>query len=188
MPTTDVATFPNEIPLEARRADLAALVAVTIATGFLVNRGDVLGAITSGANAGFYRRKSRTTTNGAGFSNASPIGHVVDASVFVPGDVLTSSTGTALGTIAANGVDPVNNLVTLTGNAANNLAAANDVIATDGSAIAQGVANEGCDGTAATPLAVFVMGLLLAASLRGLSTSSIAELGGALVADGIFKF
>lgn len=185
MPTSDVAIFPTLVPIEATRPDLAALVPVTIAQGFLVSRGDVVGAITS---SGLYRRRSRTPTNSTGFSNASPLGHVVDASVFVPGDVIATSTGTAIGTVAANGVDPVNNLITLTANAANGVAAGIDVVATDGSAVSQGIANAGSDGTAPVPVPVFLTGVLLAASIRGLSASAIQELGGALLAAGTFKF
>jgi hypothetical protein len=185
MPTQTVNTYPNLIPLEARRPDLAVLVAVTIASGFVVAQGDVLGKITS---SGFYRRKSRTTVTGTAVSTTAVTFGVVDASVFAVGDVLTDSSGNSVGTVLSLNTAASPNTVTLAADAGHNVAIGADVIATDGSAVAQGISNQGADGSANLTINVYIAGLLLAASLIGLSGSTNAELGGVTVADGIFKF
>lgn len=185
MPTRTTETFPERVQLEKVRPDLAVSVAVTAKTGFAVKQGDVIGKITA---SGLYRRRSRTTTAGAGFSDASTVGVLTDASVFAPGDVLKKTDGTAIGTIAANGVNVDDNEVTLTANAAINLAAGNDVVADDGSKVALGIADKETDGTQDAVINAFIGGYLDEALLRGLDTSAKSELGGASVAAGIFKF
>jgi hypothetical protein len=185
MPTKTEQVFPDRVPLEALAGHPSASVGATVKSGFIVKQGDVTGKITAD---GKYRRRSRTTTTGTGFSNASPTGEVVDSSVFKAGDVLTTSSGTAIGTVLS--VDPVAdpNTVTLTANAANNVAADTGVIATDGSAVAQGIADAETDGTADVPIAVIVSGKLVESKLRGLDASAKSDLAGASVAGGIFKF
>jgi hypothetical protein len=187
MPTTTKQTFPARVQLEAIAGRQSAEVGVTVKLGFIVKQGDVLGKITADSK---YRRRSRTTTAGTGFSNASPIGQVTDASVFVAGDALKKTDGTVIGTIAASGIDTVSNpnQVTLTGNSAINLAAANDVVASDGSQVAQGIADASTDGTADQAIAVMLSGELVESLLRGLDTSAKSELAGASMAAGIFKF
>ena len=150
-----------------------------------MKQGDVIGKITA---SGLYRRRSRTTTVGAGFANNSTIGVLADASVFAPGDVLKKTDGATIGTIAANGVDVVNNQVTLTANAAINLGAGNDVVASDGSQVAQGISDKETDGSGDTVINVLIGGYLVEASLRGVDTSAKAEMAGASVAGGVFKF
>jgi len=185
MPTTLIQQFPERVQLELFRPEEAVLVPVTIAQGFACQQGDVLGQITTTGKA---RRRSRTLAAGAGFSAASAVGNVADASVFAPGDVLTTSTGLAIGTIAANGVNVQNNTVTLQANSANAVAAGTAVIATDGSAVAKGIADDGSDGTNDTPMAAIIEGVLNPALLRGLDSSAISDLSGALVFGNAFKF
>jgi hypothetical protein len=183
MPTNTIETFSRRDALEALREDLAVLVPLTIADTFKATRGDVLGVITASSLA---RRRSRTTAAGAGFSNASAVGHVTDASVFVAGDVLTEADGTNIGTVQS--VDTVANTVTLTGNAAVNVAAGVAVLASDGSQVAAAISEQGSDGVGDTPVSGFIAGLLNEAKLHGLDASAKAELGGVSVAGGIFKF
>lgn len=185
MPSKTIDTFSKRASLEAVRADLAVSVGMVIADGFIVKQGDVIGKITA---SGKGRRRSRTTTTGAGFADDSPTGHVTDASVFAPGDVLKKEDGTLIGTIAAAGVDKVNNTVTLTGNAALDVAAGLAVVASDGSQIAVAISDKETDGTENTGISVLIGGYLDEAKLRGLDATAKAELGGASMARGIFKF
>src|SRR5690349_10146274 len=97
------------------------MVPATAANGFAVEVGRVVGVITA---SGKVRKRSRTPATGTGFAVNSPIGHVVENGVFAPGDVLTDAAGNAIGTVAANGIDGTDlTKVTLTGNAANAVAA-----------------------------------------------------------------
>jgi len=184
-PTKDIETSPQRVSLEATRPDLAVSIPLTVKNGFKVKQGDVIGKITA---SGLYRRRARTTTAGAGFAANSTIGEVADASVFAPGDVLTKSDGTAIGTIAANGVNTVTNQVTLTANAANAVAAGLAVIATDGSAVATAISDKESDGVGDTVINALIAGYLDEAKLRGLEATAKTELGGASAAGGIFKF
>jgi hypothetical protein len=187
MPTETINTFPKKVPLQARRPDLVVSLAVTNKIGHIIKQGDIIGKITA---TGLYRRRSRTVAAGTGFSNASPVGKVTDASVFVAGDVLEDGAGNAIGTIAAGGINTQANPneVTLTGNAANNVAAGVAVMATDGSEVAQGISDHETDGTKDTPISAIIGGYLDEAKLRGLDSSAKAELAGASVAGGVFKF
>lgn len=184
-PTKLTETYGERNPLEALKPELAIQIPLTVKNGFKAIRGAVMGVITA---SGLIRRRSRTATAGAGFSNASAVGTVVDASVFAAGDILTTAAALAIGTIAAAGVNIVNNTVTLTGNAANNVAAGVDVIATDGSAVAQAIANEATDGVGDTVVSPYISGLLKQALLSGLDASAKTELGGRSCPQGIFKF
>jgi hypothetical protein len=186
MPTKTKETFPARVQLEALAGHPSASVGVTCKTGFIVKQGDLVGKITASSK---YRRRSRTTAAGTGFAADSPIGFVTDNTVFHDGDVITKSDGTAVGTVAVDGIDTVDpTKVTLTANAANAMAADVALIATDGSAVAQGIADAETDGTADTPIAVIVSGKLVEAKLRGLDASAKSDLAGASVAGGIFKF
>jgi hypothetical protein len=185
MPSKVIDTFAKKVPLEAVRADLAVSVGVMIAAGFAVKQGDVIGKITA---SGKYRRRPRTKTAGAGFADASAIGHVEDASVFTPGDVLKKDDGTLIGTVAAGGVNAVNNTVTLTGNAALDVAAGLAVVASDGSQVAAGISDAETDGTQDANVSALIGGYLDESLLRGLDSTARAELGGASAAGGVFKF
>jgi hypothetical protein len=85
-------------------------------------------------------------------------------------------------------VDKVANTVTLTGNAAVAVAAGVDVVASDGSQVSKAISDKTTDGVGDTPINVFICGLLKESKLRGLDASAKAELSGASVAGGIFKF
>lgn len=185
MPTKTKETFPDRVQLEALSGHPSASVGVTVATTFIVKQGDLLGQI---AASGKYRRRSRTDATGTGFADNSPTGQVVDTTVFKVGDVLKDAAGNALGTVLS--VDPTAtpDTVTLTGNAANNVAAGVGVVAQDGSQVARAVADQETDGTADTPIAAIISGKLVESKLRGLDASAKTELAGASVAGAIFKF
>ncbi len=183
--TTLIEEYPERDALEAVRADLAVLVPATVAANFKVKRGDVCGVITASSK---LRRRSRTTANSTGFAVDSPVGHVTDASVFVAGDVLKNAAGATIGTIAAGGVDPVANTVTLTGNAAVAVAAGAAVLGSDGSQVASCISyNETDSGAVDTNVSVYVAGPLKEAKLRGLDATAKAELMGRSF-GGIFLF
>lgn len=185
MPSKVIETFPQRVALEARRPDLAVLIGVTIALGFIAQQGDVLGVTTSSGQA---RRRTRTTAAGSGFAINATTGQVADASVFVPGDVVKDATGATVGTIAAGGVNTTTNILTLTANASVAVAAGAAVLGSDGSQTAKAIADETTDGSADASVSVFVCGLLDESRLRGLDATAKAELGGASVAGEIFKF
>ena len=184
-PTREIETFAQRVVIEIIRPDLAVSIPLTVKNGFKVKQGDVIGKITASS---LYRRRSRTTTAGAGFAANSTLGEVTDASVFAPGDVLTTSGGTAIGTIAANGVNTQTNQITLTANAANAVAAGQAVIATDGSAVASAISDKESDGVGDTVVNAFIGGYFEEARLRGLDATAKTELGGASAAGGVFKF
>lgn len=183
MPTKTIEEFGQRESLEAVRPDWAVSVGVTVKDGSVVRQGDVVGEITASS---LYRRRSRTATAGGGFSDSSDTGEVADASVFAAGDVLTTSTGTAVGTVES--IDEDANTVKLTANAANDVAAGVAVIATDGSAVSKAISDKTTDGVGDTPINAFICGLLKESKLRGLDASAKSELSGASVAGGIFKF
>jgi hypothetical protein len=185
MPTQLVRDFPDRDSLEALRVDLTVHISATVALGFIALRGDVLGAISA---TGKMRRRTRAVAAGAGFATTSTTGQVDDASVFAAGDVLKNAAGATIGTIAAGGVNTTTNVITLTGNAAVAVAAAAAVLGSDGSQVAQAISDDETDGTADTGVGPIISGLLVEAKLRGLDSTAKAELGGASVAGGIFKF
>lgn len=184
-PTETKEIFPKKVPLERVRPDLAVAVAVTIATGFIVRQGDVLGLISA---SGKGRRRTRTTTAGTGFANNSPNGQVTDASVFKAGDVIKKTDGTTIGTVQSVDLTTTPDTVVLTGNAAVNVAADVDVVGSDGSQVAKAISDQETTGTQDTPVTALVGGYLDESKLRGLDSSAKSELGGASVAGGIFKF
>lgn len=180
-----VETFPTQVSLETRRPDLTVNIGITVKDGFKCQKGDVLGVITS---SGLARRRSRSVADGAGFSNASPVGVVEDASVFAASDVLKKTDGTTIGTVAANGINTVTNQVTLTGNAAINVSDGTPVVASDGSQVSSVIAEEGSDGVGDTPINVITQSPALDISkLRGLDDSAITELGGRKLPGNLLK-
>jgi len=185
MPSKTIETYGKKVALEALRADLAVMVGVMVASGFIVKQGDVVGKITASSK---YRRRSRTATAGTGFSNASPTGQVTDASVFAKDDVLKKTDGTVIGTVLSIDTTTTPDTVTLTGNAAVNVAADVDVLASDGSQVAQGVSDDETDGTQDTSASVIIGGYLNEWKLRGLDSSAKTELAGSSRAGGVFKF
>ena len=184
MATRTVQTFPARVALEATRPDEAVKQNVTFADGFVVKQGDVIGIITASKLA---RRRSRTAAAGTGFAADSNTGQVVDAGVFVPGDVLKSEDGTTIGTVQSVDTTTTPDTVALTGNAAVAVASGDAVLGSDGSQAAQGISAAANDGEDDTPADAFIAGFLVASLLRGLDASAIAELGGAVLLS-VFKF
>lgn len=185
MGTKTVQTFPAKLALEATRPDEAVKTNLTIADGFAVQQGDVVGVITSG---GLGRRRSRTVAAGTGFADNSNTGQVSDASVFTVDDVLKLEDGTTIGTIASIDLTTTPDTIALDGNAAVNVAVDDAVLASDGSQVAKGISDDANDGTDDTPAGVFISGYLVESRVRGLDASAKAELGGASMVNGIFKF
>lgn len=185
MPTKDVATYAERDPLEAVKSELAVIVAGTVKDGFKTQQGDVVGVISASS---LLRRRSRTTATGTGFITTSPTGQVTDASVFAAGDVLKDGNGATIGTVQTVNTIANPNTVTLTANAAVAVAAAAAVLGSDGSQVAQGIADDETDGVGDTPINVYIAGCLKLAKLRGLDASAKAELSGASRVGGIFRF
>jgi hypothetical protein len=184
-PTTLVHEFPERDALEALRVELATIVAVTFAAGFLVKRGDVCGVISASTK---LRRRTRAIAAGAGFAVDSPVGRVDDASVFVAGDVLKNAAGTTIGTVLSVDITTTPDTVTLTGNAGVAVAAGAAVLGSDGSQVAQAISHDESDGVGDTNSKAYIGGLLKESKLRGLDATAKSELGGVSTVGGIFKF
>lgn len=182
-PTRDIETFERREPMEATKPELAVIVPLTIKNDFKVARKDVLGVITA---SGLGRRRSRALAAGAGFATNADVGYVDDASVFAVDDVLKNAAGTTIGTVEA--VDLIANTVTLVANAAVAVAAGAAVLGSDGSQVAQAIADKGSDGVGDTTISVYIGGFLKQTGLRGLDSTAKTELGGVSTVGGIFKF
>ncbi|HKO43340.1 MAG TPA: hypothetical protein VJU84_08620 [Pyrinomonadaceae bacterium] len=186
-PTKTIETYGERIPLEAVRADLAVRVPQTVEAGSKIRRGAVLGVVTAD---GYTRERARTKAAGTGFSDASDTGQVEDASVFKVGDELTLEDGTAIGTVESINTATTPDTIVLEANAAVNVAVGDAVMASDGSQVAQSIADEAVAVTETTDtvLSVYIGGFLKKDQLVGLDASAIAELGGAVNPNNIFKF
>lgn len=171
--------------LEAVRPELATSVPLTIADGHVAKKGDVLGVISA---SGKGRRRTRTLAAGTGFAVDSPVGQVVDASVFKTDDVLKAADGTTIGTVQAVNTAANPDTVTLADNAAVAVAAGAAVLGSDGSQAAQAIADKETDGDGDATINVLIGGFLDEAKLRGLDATAKAELGGVSTVGGIFKF
>jgi hypothetical protein len=185
MGTSTVETFPALESLAATRADELVITGLTMAAGLAAPRGGVIGVITS---SGLGRRRTRTTAAGAGFATNSATGQVADASLFKPGDVITNNAGANIGTVAAGGVNLVTNILTLTANAAVAVASGAFVLGSDGSQVAQGIADEGVDGAAEAGIPLIIGGPLKESKLSGLDATAKTELLGRSAPNGIFIF
>jgi hypothetical protein len=181
MPTTQIENYGAKTPLEKTRPDLAVLTGMTAKDGHAIGRGDVVGVITA---SGLIRRRTRATVTGTAFATDSTTGTVDDASVFKVGDVIKNSAGATVGTISAIS----GNTITLGANAAVAVATGANVFGSDGSQTAKGIADEGSNGTGDTPISVFISGLLDESQILRLDSTAKADLAGASVAGGIFKF
>lgn len=184
-PTVTTNTFPTHVPLEAVRADLAVKIPLTVKAGSAVRRAAVLGVITA---TSYIRERSRSLANGA-LAAGGTVLVVDDAAVFVDGDVLKLEDGTTIATIAANGVNIVDNELTVSATAVD--VADNDaILASDGSQKAKAIADEAVAATESvdTTLSPYIGGALKSDQLIGLDDSAIAELGGAVFPGNIFKF
>ncbi len=185
MPTRTVETSPQRKSLETVRADLAVLLPLTIAAGFAVAFGDVLGVIDAN---GFGRRRTRTTVDTTAFATTSTTGKVADASLFKDGDVLKNAAGATIGTIAVGGVNLTTRVITLAANAAVAVADGAAVLGADGSQIAKALSDAGSDGVGNTPIDVMVAGYVNESLVNGLDSTAKTELGGTSTINGVFKF
>ena len=181
MPSKVVENFPQRVALEALRVDLAVFVNGTMAGGAVCAQGDVLGEVTSSK---LVRRRTRSVVGATPFGTGSAVGSVADGTLFKAGDVLTNAAGTTVGTI----LSVSGNNITLTGNAAVVVATGAAVLGSDGSQVAKGFADEGCDGVGDTPISVCIGGYLVEAQLIGLDATAKTELGGISTVGGVFKF
>lgn len=185
MGTKTVETYGRRVSLVVVRDDLAVRVSATVADGHIVKVGDTAGII---ATSGLARRRTRTDAVGTGFATTSPTGQVVDASVFAVGDVLKNAAGTTIGTVLSINTAATPDTVTLAANAAVAVAAGAAVLSSDGSQVAQFISENETDGVGDTPVTALISACLNESLLRGLDASAKAELGGASVVGGIFKF
>lgn len=200
MPTVTRETFATRINLAALKADLVVTIPVTVSAAYpVVSQGNLLGLITA---TGKYRRRTRAIVGTGGVVTSAAVFNVADASMFIPGDVLTSDSGSAVGTIASNGVNTsvTPNTITLTANASNAVAANAGVIGSDGSQVALGFADywAGIDDFNVTLVSVdtitpmVIGGYLNEGVLIGLDSTAITQLAGISLASlgpaGIFKF
>ena len=198
MPTVTKETFGTRISLAALKPELMVAIAITAAANYpVISQGCLLGQITA---TGKYRRRTRAIVGTGGVLTSSPSFNVADASVFIPGDVLTDDSGNSVGTIASNGVNTsvTPNTITLTANSAHAVAAAAAVIGSDGSQVAVGFADfwAGIEDTGTlvsvdTNMPLVIGGYLNQAVLTGLDSTAIAQLAGISLANlgpGIFKF
>lgn len=185
MPTRDVTTYSQRKSLETVRADLAVLLPLTIAAGFAVGFGDVLGVIDS---SGFGRRRTRTTVDTTAFATTSATGKVADASLFKDGDVLKNSAGATIGTIAVGGINLTTRVITLTANAAVAVADGAAILGSDGSQVAKAISDAASDGVGNTPIDVMISGLVKESMINGLDATAKTELGGTSTINGVFKF
>lgn len=181
MPTKTIETFPERKQLELVRPDLSAFTQVTVKDTFTCGQGNVLGKITA---SGLYRRRTQAAVTGTAFGTGSPTGTVEDGTRFVIGDVLKNAAGTTVGTI----LTIVGNTITLTANAAVAVATGANVFGSDGSQVANCIADKDSDGVGDTTINVFVGGYLDESKLSGLDSTAKSELGGVSAANGIFKF
>lgn len=181
-PTETVETFAERISLDALAGHPSAAYGVTGKNGFAMKQGDVIGLITASKKA---RRRSRTNATEAGATNQAVI-TVDDASVFAVDDELTLEDGTAVGVVAS--INTEDNEVTCDENLAVEVSDGDAILASDGSQVAQGISDNETDGVGEHPLAVIIGGYLKESKLRGLDASAKAELGGASMLGGIYKF
>lgn len=183
-PTKTIEDWPDRIPLESRRADLAVQIPMPAKAAFGFVRGAILGIITA---SGLLRQRARSTAAGTGFTDNSPTGQVAngEGGRFVAADVLKNETGETIGTVQS--VDTTTNpdTITLTGNAQVNVAVGEAVMASDGSEVARLIANEEVKATETenSNLSPYAGGYLKKDQLVGLDDSAIAELNGRVVAN-----
>jgi hypothetical protein len=187
MPSRTTETFPTRIQLEAVRADLAVRIPLTVKAGSRVRRAAVLGVVTA---TDYVRERTRTKAAGTGFANNSAVGQVDDASLFIATDVLKLEDGTTIGTVLSVDTTTTPDTITLTGNAAVNVAVGDAVLGSDGSQAAKAIADEAVADTEAqdTVLSPYIGGALKKDQIIGLDDSAIAEMGGASFPGNIFKF
>jgi hypothetical protein len=183
MPTRTEATYSGIESLAYTKPELLVSVALTIKNLFKCLQGDVLGVIAAG---GLARRRSRSNA-AATHAAAVTVIEVDDASVFVAGDALTLEDGTAIGTVAVNGVNEDDNELTVSATAVA-ITDGDAILASDGSQVARAISDKESDGVGDTVINAIVAGPLKKSKLRGLDASAVIELGGAVMVGDVFKF
>ncbi|HEY6232813.1 MAG TPA: hypothetical protein VIW64_16230 [Pyrinomonadaceae bacterium] len=180
-PTRTIETWPERIPLESRRSDLAVQIPMATKAGFEILRASVLGIITA---SGLLRRRARSNASADAANNQKVIA-VDDAAPFVAGDALKLEDGTAVGVVAVGGVNVEDNELTCVDNLAVAITDGDAILGSDGSQVAKVIANEAVKATetANTNLSPYAAGVLKRNLLVGLDESAIAELGGRVVGD-----
>ena len=110
--------------------------------------------------------------------------------MFVADDVLKLEDGTTIGTVLSVDKSTTPDTVTLTGNAQVNVAVGDAVLGSDGSQVAQAIADEAVAASEGidTTLSPYIGGCLKKDQIIGLDESAITELGGAMKPNNIFKF
>lgn len=180
-----VETYATRKSLETRRPDMTVNIGATVKDGYACAQGDVMGVITA---SGLLRRRTRTTVDTTAFSTGTATGKVADPTVFKDGEVLKNAAGATIGTIAVGGINLVTRVITLTANAAVNVADGAGVYGSDGSQVASVIAEEGSDGDGDTPINVITQSPALNISLlRGLDDTAITELGGKVLPGNLLK-
>lgn len=186
MPKELIETIGKQVSLETRRPDLTVNMGATVKDGYACQKGDVMGEITA---SGLLRRRTRTTVDTTAFATNSPTGKVADPTLFKDGEVLKNSAGATIGTIAVGGINLTTRVITLTGNAAVAVADGAGVYGSDGSQVAQCIAEEGSNGVGDTSINVITQSPALDISkLRGLDDTAITELGGKKLLSSYLKF
>lgn len=145
--------------------------------------GTVMGKITTG---GKVRRVTRTVVKtGGAFSTAAATGSVVDADdIFKVGDVLKNAAGAAVGTIQSIAGD----VITLTANAAVNVAQGAEIMASDGAEKAAGILFHDVDATEVDRFSALVTrGNLVESKLIGLTAQAKTELGAVSLPNDLLK-
>jgi hypothetical protein len=188
MPQEIINTYARRVQFEAVGGHKLLQVPMTVKAGTGVDRGVICGVKTAD---GYLRPRKRTLAAGAGFSDASPTGQVTngDGVRFEVGDVLKNEAGETIGTIQAIDVTTNPDTITLTGNAAVNVAVGEAVMASDGSEVAACIADEAVASTETkdTQLSPIFRGAIKSSLIIGLDDSARAELNGRSVA-GMFIF
>jgi hypothetical protein len=179
MPNALLTQYPTMKEVLWNDYDLAATTPVTIAQdaalGLLVP-GTVIGLLSGGKGR---RLSSAPVKTAAAFSTAAATGGVVGAStIFKAGDVLVKrSDASAIGTILSISGDTI----TLTGNAAQNVAAGVEIMSTVGGVgapTAAGILVENVDATLGDVVAsLYITGLFDAAQLVGMTAGAMVDLG-----------
>lgn len=189
MPQEVKQTYPDRVPLEAISGFPSLQIPLTVKAGSAIRRGAVCGVKTAD---GYLRERKRTVAAGTGFSDSAPTGQIAngDGVRFEVDDLLKNEAGETIGTIQS--IDNTTNpdTITLTGNAAVNVAVGDAVVASDGSEVAACIADEAVASTEAkdTVLSPHIGGALRESSLIGLDDSAKAELNGKSFPGNVFKF
>jgi hypothetical protein len=187
-PQETIATYPRREPFEAIAGHKLMRTNAPVKAGTAIRRGAISGL----TDDGYLRERKRSLAAGTGFADNSPTGQITngDGVRFEAGDTLKNEAGEAIGEI--QGIDSTTNpdTITLTGNAAVNVAAGEAVLADDGSEVAACIAEDAVQSSEAkdTNCSVVIGGPVKESLLIGLDDSAKADLNGKSFPNDIFKF